>query len=52
MLLKDWTTCSPFLRQAGREYSAYASFGLALWREENASLWWSTFRVLEGYLSY
>jgi hypothetical protein len=42
---KTGQRAAPFLRQAARDYSAYASFGLVLWREENASLWWNMFGV-------
>ncbi|KAK9116667.1 hypothetical protein Sjap_015614 [Stephania japonica] len=36
---------APFLRQAAKDYWAYASFALVLWREEESSLWWNTFEV-------
>ncbi|KAH7656401.1 Protein-disulfide reductase protein [Dioscorea alata] len=35
----------PFMRQAVRDYQAYASFAFVLWREEESSLWWNTFGV-------
>lgn len=42
---KSGQRAAPFLRQAVRDYSEYASFGLVLWREENASVWWNIFGV-------
>ncbi|PIA62806.1 hypothetical protein AQUCO_00200672v1 [Aquilegia coerulea] len=35
----------PFLRQAARDYWAYASFAFVLWKEEESSFWWDTFEV-------
>ncbi|KAK9107493.1 hypothetical protein Syun_023504 [Stephania yunnanensis] len=36
---------APFLRQAAKDYWAYASFALVLWREEESSVWWNSFEV-------
>ncbi|MCL7025101.1 hypothetical protein MKW94_015262, partial [Papaver nudicaule] len=36
---------APFLRQAAKDYWAYASFASILWREEDSSLWWNNFKV-------
>lgn len=33
----------PFMRQAARDYWAYASFGMVLWREEDSSFWWNMY---------
>ncbi|XP_020586619.1 uncharacterized protein LOC110028911 [Phalaenopsis equestris] len=35
----------PFLRQAVKDYSSYASFAAALWQQEESSIWWSMFQV-------
>ncbi|KAF9623693.1 hypothetical protein IFM89_003838 [Coptis chinensis] len=35
----------PFLRQAAKDYWAYASFAFVLWKEEDSSFWWNTFEV-------
>ncbi|KAG0463714.1 hypothetical protein HPP92_019783 [Vanilla planifolia] len=31
----------PFLRQAAKEYSTYASFAMVLWKQEDSSVWWN-----------
>ncbi|CAK9138135.1 unnamed protein product [Ilex paraguariensis] len=36
---------TPFVRQAAKNYWAYASFAFALWREEEATFWWNMFGV-------
>ncbi|KAK7411427.1 hypothetical protein VNO78_02860 [Psophocarpus tetragonolobus] len=36
---------SPFIRQAAKDYWAYASFAFILWREEDSSYWWGAFEV-------
>ncbi|KAJ0987440.1 hypothetical protein J5N97_005796 [Dioscorea zingiberensis] len=38
----------PFLRQAAKEYQAYASFAFVLWRETESSIWWNTFGNLNS----
>ncbi|KAG0465120.1 hypothetical protein HPP92_019284 [Vanilla planifolia] len=35
----------PFLRQAAKEYSTYASFAMVLWKQEDSSVWWNMFQV-------
>ncbi|KAF5204410.1 Dnaj heat shock n-terminal domain-containing protein [Thalictrum thalictroides] len=35
----------PFLRQAAKDYWAYASFAFVLWKEEESSFWWDTFEI-------
>lgn len=35
----------PFLRQAAKDYWAYASFAMILWREEDSSIWWNMLNV-------
>ncbi|KAF7838483.1 DnaJ like subfamily C member 10 [Senna tora] len=39
---------SPFIRQAAKDYWAYASFAFILWREEESSYWWGAFGVESG----
>ncbi|XP_020213903.1 uncharacterized protein LOC109798104 isoform X2 [Cajanus cajan] len=36
---------APFVRQAAKDYWAYASFAFILWREEESSYWWGAFGV-------
>ncbi|KAJ7956418.1 putative DNAJ heat shock N-terminal domain-containing protein [Quillaja saponaria] len=36
---------APFIRQASRDYWAYASFAFIIWREEEFSLWQKAFEV-------
>ncbi|KAF8679196.1 hypothetical protein HU200_045964 [Digitaria exilis] len=36
---------APFLRQAAREHSSYASFAFVLWREDESQIWWNSFEV-------
>ncbi|KAK7304643.1 hypothetical protein VNO77_42528 [Canavalia gladiata] len=36
---------APFIRQAAKDYWAYASFAFILWREEESSYWWGAFEV-------
>ncbi|KAK9278605.1 hypothetical protein L1049_028178 [Liquidambar formosana] len=36
---------TPFMRQAAKNYWAYASFAFVLWQEEESSFWWNTFKV-------
>ncbi|KAK6925040.1 DnaJ domain [Dillenia turbinata] len=42
---KTGERATPFLREAARNYWAYASFAFVLWREEESSFWWNTFEV-------
>ncbi|KAI3907609.1 hypothetical protein MKW98_016253 [Papaver atlanticum] len=42
---KTGERASPFVRQAARDYWAYASFASILWREEESSIWWNNFEV-------
>ncbi|KAI3987681.1 hypothetical protein MKX01_028415 [Papaver californicum] len=42
---KTGERAAPFLRQAARDYWAYASFASILWREEESSIWWNNFEV-------
>ncbi|XP_077213966.1 DNAJ heat shock N-terminal domain-containing protein isoform X2 [Tasmannia lanceolata] len=42
---KTGERAAPFLRQAAKDYWAYASFAFVLWREEESSVWWNTFGV-------
>lgn len=35
----------PFLRQAAKDYSSYASFAAVLWKQEDSSIWWNMFQV-------
>ncbi|KAL4197917.1 hypothetical protein AMTRI_Chr04g190660 [Amborella trichopoda] len=42
---KTGERAAPFLRQAAKDYWAYASFGFVLWREELSSIWWNMFEV-------
>ncbi|CAA2963239.1 dnaJ homolog subfamily C member 16 [Olea europaea subsp. europaea] len=36
---------TPFIRQAAKDYWAYATFAFALWKEEDSSFWWNIFGV-------
>ncbi|KAL6559515.1 hypothetical protein OROGR_004632 [Orobanche gracilis] len=36
---------TPFIRQAARSYSPYATFAFALWKEEESFFWWNMFGV-------
>ncbi|PKU60388.1 hypothetical protein MA16_Dca018508 [Dendrobium catenatum] len=31
----------PFLRQAAKDYSSFASFAAVLWKEDESSIWWN-----------
>ncbi|XP_010258427.1 PREDICTED: uncharacterized protein LOC104598200 [Nelumbo nucifera] len=42
---KTGERAAPFLRQAARDYWAYASFAFVLWREEESSFWWNMLEV-------
>ncbi|MCL7029995.1 hypothetical protein MKW94_017319 [Papaver nudicaule] len=42
---KTGERAAPFLRQAAKDYWAYASFASILWREEESSIWWNNFEV-------
>ncbi|KAK6920904.1 hypothetical protein RJ641_014582 [Dillenia turbinata] len=42
---KTGERATPFLREAARNYWAYASFAFVLWREEESSFWWNMFEV-------
>ncbi|GAV84669.1 hypothetical protein CFOL_v3_28111 [Cephalotus follicularis] len=42
---KTGERATPFVRQAAKNYWAYASFACVLWREEESSFWWNTFEV-------
>ncbi|KAI3882643.1 hypothetical protein MKX03_000083 [Papaver bracteatum] len=42
---KTGELAAPFVRQAARDYWAYASFASILWREEESSIWWNNFEV-------
>ncbi|KAJ6835438.1 uncharacterized protein M6B38_331755 [Iris pallida] len=42
---KTGERATPFLRQAAKDYWAYASFAMVLWREEDSSIWWNLFHV-------
>lgn len=35
----------PFLRQAAKDYSAYASFAAVLWKQDESSIWWNMLQV-------
>ncbi|XP_020694986.2 uncharacterized protein LOC110108617 [Dendrobium catenatum] len=35
----------PFLRQAAKDYSSFASFAAVLWKEDESSIWWNMFQV-------
>ncbi|XP_022843383.1 uncharacterized protein LOC111366932 [Olea europaea var. sylvestris] len=34
---------TPFIRQAAKDYWAYATFAFALWKEEDSSFWWNMY---------
>ncbi|WMV21783.1 hypothetical protein MTR67_015168 [Solanum verrucosum] len=36
---------TPFIRQAAKNYSAYATFAFVLWQEGESSLWWNMLGV-------
>ncbi|KAJ8553676.1 hypothetical protein K7X08_024354 [Anisodus acutangulus] len=36
---------TPFIRQAAKNYSAYAAFAFVLWQEGESSLWWNMLGV-------
>ncbi|WJX32062.1 hypothetical protein P8452_20433 [Trifolium repens] len=42
---KSGERASPFMRQVAKDYWAYASFALILWREEESSYWLEAFEV-------
>ncbi|KAL2340747.1 hypothetical protein Fmac_008687 [Flemingia macrophylla] len=42
---KSGERAAPFIRQAAKDYWAYASFAFILWREEESSYWWGAFGV-------
>ncbi|CAA0826851.1 DNAJ heat shock N-terminal domain-containing protein [Striga hermonthica] len=42
---KTGERATPFIRQAARSYSSYASFAFALWKEEESTYWWNMFGV-------
>ncbi|RWR81536.1 DnaJ domain-containing protein [Cinnamomum micranthum f. kanehirae] len=42
---KTGERAAPFLRQAAKNYWAYASFAFVLWREEESSIWWNMLEV-------
>ncbi|XVE56901.1 hypothetical protein DITRI_Ditri04bG0047800 [Diplodiscus trichospermus] len=42
---KTGERATPVMRQAAKDYWNYATFACVLWREEEFSIWWTTFRV-------
>ncbi|XP_043725333.1 dnaJ homolog subfamily C member 16 isoform X3 [Telopea speciosissima] len=42
---KTGERAAPILRQAAKDYWAYASFAFVLWREDESSTWWNMFEV-------
>ncbi|KAL9155960.1 hypothetical protein ABFS82_09G041100 [Erythranthe guttata] len=42
---KSGERATPFIRQAAKDYSPYATFGFALWKEEESTFWWNVFGV-------
>ncbi|XP_040988911.1 uncharacterized protein LOC121236527 isoform X1 [Juglans microcarpa x Juglans regia] len=42
---KTGERAAPFVRQAAKNYWAYASFAFVLWREEESSFWWNSLEV-------
>ncbi|KAF8399510.1 hypothetical protein HHK36_015377 [Tetracentron sinense] len=42
---KTGERAAPYVRQAAKNYWAYASFAFVLWQEEESSFWWNTFEV-------
>ncbi|KAL8465127.1 hypothetical protein ACS0TY_034575 [Phlomoides rotata] len=42
---KTGERATPFIRQAAKKYSSYATFGFVIWREEESPFWWNIFGV-------
>ncbi|KAI3454694.1 hypothetical protein Pfo_011357 [Paulownia fortunei] len=42
---KTGERATPFIRQAAKNYSSYATFAFALWKEEESAFWWNVFGV-------
>ncbi|GMI78201.1 hypothetical protein like AT1G18700 [Hibiscus trionum] len=42
---KTGERATPIIRQAAKDYWNYATFACVLWREEEFSVWWTTFGV-------
>ncbi|XVF09038.1 hypothetical protein REPUB_Repub07fG0056000 [Reevesia pubescens] len=42
---KTGERATPLMRQAAKDYWNYATFACVLWREEEFSVWWTTFGV-------
>ncbi|KAK6117916.1 hypothetical protein DH2020_048321 [Rehmannia glutinosa] len=42
---KTGERATPFIRQAAKNYSSYATFAFALWKEEESLFWWNMFGV-------
>ncbi|XP_051115725.1 uncharacterized protein LOC127240917 isoform X2 [Andrographis paniculata] len=45
MISQTGERATPFIRQAAKDYSPYATFAFALWREDESSFWWNVFGV-------
>ncbi|GFP87467.1 Dnaj homolog subfamily c member 10 [Phtheirospermum japonicum] len=45
LISKTGERATPFIRQAARNYSSYATFAFALWKEEESVFWWNMFGV-------
>ncbi|XP_057805141.1 uncharacterized protein LOC131020390 [Salvia miltiorrhiza] len=45
LISKTGERATPFIRQAARTYSSYATFAFAMWRPEESAFWWNMFGV-------
>ncbi|XP_042041967.1 uncharacterized protein LOC121787330 [Salvia splendens] len=45
LISKTGERATPFIRQATRTYSPYATFAFAMWRQEESAFWWNMFGV-------
>ncbi|KAH6796477.1 hypothetical protein C2S52_000242 [Perilla frutescens var. hirtella] len=45
LISKTGERATPFIRQAAKTYSSYATFAFAMWRQEESAFWWNMFGV-------
>ena len=43
LISKTGERATPFIRQATRTYSPYATFAFAMWRQEESAFWWNMY---------
>ncbi|KAK6123167.1 hypothetical protein DH2020_043069 [Rehmannia glutinosa] len=49
---KTGERATPFIRQAAKNYSSYATFAFALWKEEESLFWWNMYVTFYFFVLY